>query len=103
LFPFVVLADYFFPALSLCPGTTWDELIDMSKKMTRNDGGKQFYGFARSPDHLIRMNPLSIPMADLKTDTPTINTDERKIANMKYRYGSRQFWCRGYLCRYGGT
>ncbi|WP_158302136.1 ABC transporter substrate-binding protein [Paenibacillus mesophilus] len=58
-------------------GMTWDELIDMSKKMTRDDGGKQFYGFARSPDHLIRMNPLSIPMADLKTDTPTINTDER--------------------------
>jgi multiple sugar transport system substrate-binding protein len=58
-------------------GMTWDELIETSRKMTRDDGGKQYYGFARSPDHMIRMNSLSIPMADLKTDTPTINSDDR--------------------------
>ncbi|MDF2658300.1 MAG: extracellular solute-binding protein family 1 [Paenibacillus sp.] len=58
-------------------GMTWDQLTELSKKMSRDDGGKTFYGYARSPDHLIRMNALSIPMADLNTDTPTINTDER--------------------------
>ena len=26
-----------------------------------------------------------------------------KYANMKYKYGNRHFWCRGYLCEYGRT
>ncbi|MDF2714219.1 MAG: extracellular solute-binding protein family 1 [Paenibacillus sp.] len=58
-------------------GMAWNEMIDISKKLTRTDGGMQYFGFTHSPTHTIRMNPLSIPDADMTNDTPTINKDER--------------------------
>lgn len=58
-------------------GMTWEETMEFAKKLTRNEGGVQYYGFTHSPAHTIRMNPLSIPNADLKNDTPTINKDEK--------------------------
>lgn len=58
-------------------GMTWDEVIEVAKKMTRNEGGVQYYGLTNSFDHTLKLNPLSIPAVDLKTETPTINTDER--------------------------
>ncbi|WP_028548570.1 ABC transporter substrate-binding protein [Paenibacillus sp. UNC451MF] len=58
-------------------GMTWDDLLELSKKMNRMDEGKQYYGFSSSPNHILRMNQLSIPNVDLTTDTPTINKDER--------------------------
>lgn len=58
-------------------GMTWDEVNELAKKLTRNDGGTQYIGYTHSPTHSIRMNQLSLGTTDLKTDTPTINTDER--------------------------
>lgn len=58
-------------------GTTWNEMIELSKKLTRLDGGTQYFGFTHSPAHTLRMNPMSIPNADLASETPTINKDER--------------------------
>lgn len=58
-------------------GMTWDETLELSKKLNRNEGGKQYYGFSASANHILRMNQLSIPNADLTNDTPTINKDER--------------------------
>lgn len=58
-------------------GMTWDQVLEMSKKLTRNEGGSQYYGFTTSPNHILRMNQYSIPNVDLKTQTPTINTNEK--------------------------
>ena len=58
-------------------GMTWDETLELTKKLTRIEGDKPYFGFTHSSAHTVRMNPLSIPDADLKTDTPTINKDER--------------------------
>jgi multiple sugar transport system substrate-binding protein len=58
-------------------GMTWEETSELSKRMSRTDEGTQYFGFTHSPLHTIRMNQLSIPNADLKTNTPTINQDDR--------------------------
>ncbi|TMV44708.1 extracellular solute-binding protein [Paenibacillus mesophilus] len=58
-------------------GMTWDEVMDMNKKLTRLDSGVQYFGFTHSPFHSFRLNPLSIPHADMTADKPTINKDER--------------------------
>ncbi|MEF3305661.1 ABC transporter substrate-binding protein [Paenibacillus sp. GYB003] len=56
---------------------TWEQTLDLSKKMTRNDGGAQYFGMAASFIHLFRMNPLSISTVDMTSFKPTINNDER--------------------------
>lgn len=58
-------------------GMTWKQTGDLVKRLTRQEGGVSYTGFGMTPAHLTRMNPLSIPTADLKTNLPTINTDER--------------------------
>ncbi|MBD2862858.1 ABC transporter substrate-binding protein [Paenibacillus oceani] len=58
-------------------GMTWDEILELSKKLTRSEGGTQYYGFTTSANHLLRMNQFSVPNVDLKTQTPTINKDEK--------------------------
>jgi multiple sugar transport system substrate-binding protein len=58
-------------------GMTWDEIVDISKKMTRNEDGIQYFGFTQSLGHTQKLNQLSVPAVDLKTESPTINQDER--------------------------
>lgn len=58
-------------------GMTWDQMLDIAKKMTRNEGGTQYFGFTTSPNHILRMNPYSIPNVDLKTQTPTIASNDK--------------------------
>ncbi|GAA3413674.1 ABC transporter substrate-binding protein [Paenibacillus hodogayensis] len=58
-------------------GMTWEQVTELSKKLSRNEGGTQYYGLTQSSTHSVRMRQLSIPLADLKTDTPSINTDDR--------------------------
>lgn len=58
-------------------GMTWDETLELAKKLTRRDGDKQYHGFTTSPVHVVRMNQYSLGTADMKTDTPTIDKDER--------------------------
>jgi multiple sugar transport system substrate-binding protein len=58
-------------------GMTWDEIVDISKKMTRNENGVQYFGFTQSLGHTLKLNQLSVPAVDLKTESPTINQDER--------------------------
>ncbi|WP_158289715.1 ABC transporter substrate-binding protein [Paenibacillus flagellatus] len=56
-------------------GMTWDEVLELSKKLTRNEGGTQYYGFTTSANHLLRMNAYSIPNVDLEKQAPTINAN----------------------------
>lgn len=57
-------------------GMTWKQTADLAKKLTRLDGGVQYNGFGMNPALLTRMNPLSIPNADVAANTPTINTND---------------------------
>lgn len=58
-------------------GMTWDELNETAKKLTRSEGGVDYYGFMTSANHILRMNQYSIPNIDLKTETPTINNNDK--------------------------
>ncbi|MEF3306962.1 ABC transporter substrate-binding protein [Paenibacillus sp. GYB003] len=56
-------------------GMTWDEVRDLSLKLTRKDGGVQFRGLYA--DFLYRgARQLSLPYADFKTNKATLNTDD---------------------------
>ncbi|CAG7632374.1 hypothetical protein PAESOLCIP111_03373 [Paenibacillus solanacearum] len=59
-------------------GMTWDDLYDLSKKMTRVDGGVQHYGFLTSISHMLRVNQLSLPFVDEKTNQPAFGSDPFK-------------------------
>ncbi|MFB9755751.1 extracellular solute-binding protein [Paenibacillus hodogayensis] len=56
-------------------GMTWDETMDMARKLTRKDDGKQILGFASSPAHILRGNQFSQPYLDPATDKPTFQDD----------------------------
>jgi multiple sugar transport system substrate-binding protein len=56
---------------------SWDEAIELGRRMTRTEGGISYLGLASSEVHQVRLNALSVPMIDPKTGKPTINTDER--------------------------
>ncbi|MFK7696028.1 ABC transporter substrate-binding protein [Paenibacillus sp. HJGM_3] len=59
-------------------GMTWDDTIEMAKKLNRTEGGKRYLGFAASPAHILRSNSLSQPYLDPDTDKPTFERDEWK-------------------------
>lgn len=59
-------------------GMTWSETFDLAQKVTRTDGDKRYYGIGHaSTTALIDRNQFSLPVADVKTNKPTINSDER--------------------------
>ncbi|TMV45176.1 carbohydrate ABC transporter substrate-binding protein [Paenibacillus mesophilus] len=59
-------------------GMTWDETLELSKKLTRKDGEKQYLGFAASPAFIFKTNPYSEPYLDPKTEKSTFERDTWK-------------------------
>jgi len=60
-------------------GMTWDEVIELARKVTRTDGGVQYIGLA--PDTITRIGyGLSLPYVDPATNKATINNDNWKKA-----------------------
>lgn len=57
---------------------TWDDLYELSKKLTRNEGGQDYYGTVISPSHLAMRSQLSLDLIDPKTGLSAINTSEWK-------------------------
>ncbi|TNJ67549.1 extracellular solute-binding protein [Paenibacillus hemerocallicola] len=55
---------------------TWDDLYELSKKVTRKDGSVQYYGFMVSFQHLMVRNQFSLNMVDPATDTTSF-ADEK--------------------------
>jgi ABC-type glycerol-3-phosphate transport system substrate-binding protein len=55
-------------------GMTWDEAIDLGKKLTRQENGAQYLGLASSQGHLMKLNPFSLPSVDPETNKSTINS-----------------------------
>ncbi|MEF3305402.1 ABC transporter substrate-binding protein [Paenibacillus sp. GYB003] len=59
-------------------GSTWDDIYDLAKKMTRTDGGTQYYGLTMSVSHMLNNNQLSAPSYDPKTNKVMIEDDKYK-------------------------
>lgn len=57
-------------------GMTWEELNELAKQMTRVDGDTQYFGYATSTTHVLRMNQLSLSNVD-ENDEATIDKDDR--------------------------
>jgi len=60
-------------------GMTWDEALELSKKITRNEGGKQYIGLWMSPKHYLRVAQNSAGFVDPETNKATVNNDQWKF------------------------
>ncbi|WP_339319508.1 extracellular solute-binding protein [Paenibacillus sp. FSL R10-2734] len=60
-------------------GMTWDEAIDLGKKITRNEDGKQYLGLWLSPKHYLRVTQNSAGFVDPATNKATVNNDQWKF------------------------
>jgi multiple sugar transport system substrate-binding protein len=68
-------------------GMTWDEVYDLAKRLTRKEGGVQYYGFATSQSQMFQTNQLSLPYLDVKTNKPLIAGDDfRKLFDNFVRF-----------------
>ncbi|MDF2657648.1 MAG: extracellular solute-binding protein family 1 [Paenibacillus sp.] len=59
-------------------GMTWEEAFELSKKLTRSEGGVNYLGLSASPAHILRTNQLSKSYLDPKTQKPTFLDEEWK-------------------------
>lgn len=49
-------------------GMSWDDIYELAKKLTRNEGGQQYRGFSASITAMLRDNPYSLPILDPSSD-----------------------------------
>ncbi|MDF2713584.1 MAG: transporter substrate-binding protein [Paenibacillus sp.] len=54
---------------------TWEDILEMAKKLTRVDGGVQYYGFAADIIALLDMNGLAPQYVDAKNLKATLNNE----------------------------
>ncbi|MFE5322784.1 ABC transporter substrate-binding protein [Paenibacillus sp. NPDC056579] len=57
-------------------GMTWEEVTELSKKMTRSESGVQYVGYSTSIVHYLRMNPLSLVNVDPKSLKANFESDQ---------------------------
>jgi len=57
-------------------GMTWDEVLELNKKLTREQDGKQYLGLAVTTTQMLSTNQYSLPFIDEKTGKSTLS-DER--------------------------
>ncbi|MDF2717247.1 MAG: extracellular solute-binding protein family 1 [Paenibacillus sp.] len=70
-------------------GMMWTEVMDIAAKLTRSDGGKQYYGFTGHTGVMTSTNQLGIPLVDKATNKPAINKDERWRSYFQIVYGNQ--------------
>ncbi|MDF2717863.1 MAG: extracellular solute-binding protein family 1, partial [Paenibacillus sp.] len=58
-------------------GMTWDQVIDLAKRMYRQDAGIDYYGIASGTQPQFNLTSMAVPFIDPKTNKPTILTDGR--------------------------
>lgn len=56
-------------------GMTWEQIYEIARTMTRDEGGVQYRGFIASPTMFVTVNPQSLEYVDPATNQATINTD----------------------------
>ncbi|GAA3407020.1 ABC transporter substrate-binding protein [Paenibacillus hodogayensis] len=59
-------------------GMTWDETLDLARRVTRMDGSVQYIGFDFAPNILLPYNQLSAPMVNAQTMKAAVNTETWK-------------------------
>jgi multiple sugar transport system substrate-binding protein len=57
---------------------TWESLVGVATRLTRNEGGVQYRGFVTDPSHLVIGNQLSLGFVDAKGEKASLNTDAWK-------------------------
>ncbi|MFB9753084.1 extracellular solute-binding protein [Paenibacillus hodogayensis] len=63
-------------------GMTWSELLELSKKLTRQDGGIQYVGFVTSQASQATTNQLGLKFIDPKTGKTQLESDGwKKVLN----------------------
>lgn len=65
-------------------GMTWDETIDLAVKLTRLDGGQQYYGLGTEQYQRITF-PLSLGVVNGKTNKSEVNTEPYKLGLEMYK------------------
>ncbi|MCC2686117.1 MAG: transporter substrate-binding protein [Paenibacillaceae bacterium] len=62
-------------------GMTWEQIMDLSKKVTRQDGGTQYYGFAIGGNWYTPFQAqFGLPLVDVKTSKAAVTTEGWKRA-----------------------
>ncbi|WP_239634148.1 extracellular solute-binding protein [Paenibacillus sp. H1-7] len=56
-------------------GMTWDEVLDLTRQMSRTDNGAQYRGFGMDQSFFIQNNQLSLLFADPATKKALVNGD----------------------------
>ncbi|WP_159887315.1 ABC transporter substrate-binding protein [Paenibacillus puerhi] len=59
-------------------GMTWDEALELAKKLNRSENGTQYLGLAVSSQHMLRMNQYSIGYVDEKTQQSIYDNEKWK-------------------------
>lgn len=59
-------------------GSTWEDIYELAKKLTRQDGGIQYRGIAAGPSNLVAVNQFSLGFVDPKTNRAVFQTDRWK-------------------------
>ncbi|WP_186446005.1 ABC transporter substrate-binding protein [Paenibacillus cremeus] len=59
-------------------GMTWDEVLDLSKKLTRFEDGKQFLGLGVATTQMLSMTQQSLPIVDPKSGKSSLSDDRWK-------------------------
>lgn len=59
-------------------GMSWEQILELGKRLTREDGGQPYYGINFSIQQLLYKNQLGLTFADAKTTAPTLSTDPWK-------------------------
>lgn len=69
-------------------GMTWDEIAELTKRMTRKEGDVQYRGFDFLVDFQISNNQLSLPFVDGNTNKAVVQTEgwQRLFNTMKQFY-----------------
>ena len=54
-----------------------DEVLELAKRLTRTDGGVDYYGIGTYPSYSLALSPFALPYVDAKTEKATIGSDPR--------------------------
>ncbi|MFE5323203.1 ABC transporter substrate-binding protein [Paenibacillus sp. NPDC056579] len=60
-------------------GMTWDDVYELSRLLTREDGAVTYQGFTTQPNNIMLNNQLSISPLHTKEDKATIHNDGYKL------------------------
>ncbi|MEF3307862.1 ABC transporter substrate-binding protein [Paenibacillus sp. GYB004] len=60
------------------PNQTWGDTLDLARRLSRTDGGAQYYGFLAFPRHVFLMNQLSQGYVDASGEKAALNNTNWK-------------------------